>query len=270
VKPVAFALFVSGNRPENDIGIVHQLAGETAFKAGVTQLRSMAYMNEEYNPGEIDIAATVVGVIDQKNLITGEHVQAGDRIIGIQVDGYMTNGCSLVRGFTDEVVQRGIVSSLDDRVAELGGRSLKYEMSRAHRPMTDILFGYHGQKGVLELYPVNGMAHITGGGQKDNIVRMVPEDCKAVVKKEVLAVPPLMQYMRKMRDNGVEISEGELYDTFNMGVGFTLTVPEAVADETCTFINWIFKDGIPDVERKAAIIGSIEKRNPGEPKFEYA
>ena len=142
---------------------------------------------------------TTDGVIDKKNLITGSGVVLGDVIIGFGVDGLMTNGYSLARYICDEMVKSREVESWDTQMRELNGRSIRYELSRPHRPMTDILFGYDNIEGVLSKFPgsIKGMAHITGGGQPDNIVRMVPDDCMALVNGSVLPTPPLMQLFRE-------------------------------------------------------------------------
>ncbi len=265
VKPIGFAMYVAGNVDEKELKEIDIKAGKLAKELGVTKLDTIIQQRPEtYLPGEVDIAATVIGVVDEKDLITGSDVGTGDKIIGIGVDGYMTNGCSFVRGFVDALLEKGVVSQIDQPMDDLEGRTLLYEMSRPHRPMTDILFGYDNVQGILEKYKgkIKGMAHITGGGLIDNIVRMVPDSCKAVVKGEVLPVPPLMELMLKHGAN-----EEELYNTFNMGVGFTLTVAEDFADEIVKYINDNFRYRIEDVDRKAAIIGDIQAR---EKKYQWA
>jgi phosphoribosylformylglycinamidine cyclo-ligase len=227
VKPIAFSLYISGNLPHSDLEGIDRLAAILAEKENVVKLPSKLKVEYAYFPNEVDIAGTVIGLIDKKDIINGSNVIPGDKIIGIQVDGLMTNGYTLARKLCDKFVNDGIVSSLKEPMDELNGKSLEFELSRPHRPMVDILFGYDNVEGVLSKYKgqVKGMAHITGGGQPDNIPRMLPDNCKAVIHKRILEVPLLMRLFHTYG-----ISEEELYNTFNMGIGFVLVVAKDFAN----------------------------------------
>lgn len=266
VMPIAFALYIAGNVDPKELEIIDARAKSISKELYVKKLDSLVHWKGNvYLENEVDIAGTVVGVIDHKNLITGADVGPGDAIIGIQVDGLMTNGYSLARKLCGKLIETGDAASWDAPLDALGGKSLLHEITLPHRPMTDILFGYEGVEGVLSRFHFKGISHITGGGQPDNMIRMVPDSCKVVVQKNVLEVPPLMKLFREYG-----LSEEELYSTFNMGVGYTLTVPKEIANRVINYINENFKNRIPGVERKAAIIGTIEPRMPSEPKFEFA
>ncbi len=266
VKPIAFALYISGNVSEEELSAIDEKAEIISKQLGVEKLKSLIVQKPDtYLPGEVDIAGTVIGVADGKNLVTGANVSEGDVIIGIQVDGAMTNGYSLLRKAGKRLVDNGTIESWDAALEALGGYSFKHEISKPHRPMSDILFGYEGIEGVLSKFNIKGMAHITGGGQPDNIIRMVPDDLKAVVDKNVHPIPSVMKLLM---DNGVP--EDDMHNTFNMGVGYTFTVAKEDAESVATYINEKFKDRIPGVERKAAAIGYIAKRAESEPKFEFS
>ncbi len=264
-KPIAFALYVAGNVPIKEIYEIVEKAKRISENLGVKQLEPLVIVKEDtYLRGEVDIAGTAIGIVDKKYLITGSNIIPGDAILGVGVDGLMTNGFTIARRLRDRLVKKEIAESYDAPVKELNGKSLTYELSRPHRPMTDILFGYDNIEGVLSKFQIKGMAHITGGGQPDNIPRMVPDDCKAVVTKDVLPVPPLMQLFRKYG-----LTEKELFHDFNMGVGYALIVSKRDAPKVARYINDNFRTRIEGVDRIAALIGSIEARKKSEPKFQF-
>jgi phosphoribosylformylglycinamidine cyclo-ligase len=266
VKPLGFALYVAGNVPTQELLRINAAVKDVAFRYHLKQFPTMLEQKKStYLPNEVDIAATCFGVIDEKDIITGDRVAPGDCIIGINVDCAMTNGYTLIRKFAQGMLEQRIIDSLDKPMKQLRGKSLRYEMSKPHRPMSDILFGDGYSEGVVSRYDIKGMAHITGGGQPDNIIRMVPKDYQAVVRQDVLPVPPLMSLMREYG-----IKNDELHSTFNMGVGFTLTVAPEHADEVVSYINYNFSNAIPGVDRKAAVIGHVEKRAVDEARFRWA
>ena len=259
VKPIAFALYVAGNVSQEELDSIDRAADVIAKQLGIAKAGSIVTRKPGiYQEGEVDIAATMVGVIDQDKLITGVGVKPGYSIIGISVDGLMTNGYTLARDIADRLVEEGEAQGWDDPLQALGNKSLRDVLSLPHRPMTDILFGNNDSKGVLDVYGKNiaGTAHITGGGQLDNIPRMIPDDCKAVIMKDVLPVPAFMQLARERG-----LPEGELYRTFNMGPGFTLTVPSNMAHGIVNYININFGHSA-GYNRSAAVIGKIVERGP--------
>lgn len=265
-KPVAFALYISGAVDESELKSIDKKADYISKTLGVGKLRSIiAKKDGAYLAGEVDIAGTVIGIIDKKDFITGAGVKEGDIVIGINVDGLMTNGYTLARKLCNTFVEEGIVKGFDEPVLELNGKSLRHELSKPHRPMTDILFGYDNIAGVLSEFEgdIKGTAHITGGGQPDNIIRMIPNEYKVVVRRDVLPVPPLMQLFR-MHGTTNDV----LYETFNMGIGFTLTVSEEAAEPVVRYINEHFRYRVEGVDRQAARIGTIMSRQNNQSRFE--
>ena len=165
----------------------------------------------------------------------------------------MTNGFTLARALCQQLEEEKGIDK----------RTLTRELSRPYRPMTDILFGYDGKQGILSKFKryIKGMAHITGGGQPDNIVRMIPDGCKAIVQKQALPIFLLMRLFQEY-----DLVEGkELYDVFNMGVGFTFTVANGKEVEIVEHINRNYRSRIQGVDRRAAHIGKIVEQN----KFEF-
>jgi phosphoribosylformylglycinamidine cyclo-ligase len=262
VKPIAFMLYIAGNCKEETLEEISKKAHEISQKTGVAILDSTCRFNDHYLPGEVDIAGTVIGVADRDELITGKDVAPGDAVIGIATDGLMTNGYSLARRLCYEMIKNGYVKDMNEPIDLLGGESLYQALSKPHRRMDDILFGTDKTPGVLTKFPlaVKGTAHITGGGLEDNSVRMIPDGCKLVYQNFGIQMPPIMKLFYKYG-----LPEEEMFKTFNMGVGFTLTVESEKADRIVDHINKHFRNKISGFDRKAAKIGTIEKR---EPKFE--
>jgi len=241
-RPVCFSLYIAGNENLEDI-IKIGLKAQKKFKKSDFKILQPKYVRngEVYLEGELDIAGTAVGIVDKKDIIDGSNVKKGDVIVGIATDGLMTNGYTLARRLCNEIT-------------ELNKESLKEELSRPHRYFTDVLFGYENIEGVLTKFrgKVKGMAHITGGGQDGNIIRMIPSGLIACLSKDVLPVPRIMNLFG---NHGV--SQDELYRTFNMGIGFTLTVSNNCSKEITNYINKNFRYSIKGVDRKAAQIGEI-------------
>lgn len=181
------------------------IGGETAEHPGL--------MPEE----EYDLAGFAVGVVDQKDLITGEQIRPGDVLVGIASSGVHSNGFSLVRKVFEMTKE-----SLDTYYEELGatlGETLLAPTRiyvRALRAVKDA--------GVT----IKGCSHITGGGFYENIPRMLPEGVTAVVHKDSYPVPPIFELLRKT--GGLE--EKMMYNTYNMGLGMVLAVDAADARKT--------------------------------------
>ncbi len=181
------------------------IGGETAEHPGL--------MPEE----EYDLAGFAVGVADEKDLITGENIQAGDVLIGIASSGVHSNGFSLVRKVFEMTRE-----SLDTYYDELGttlGEALLTPTKiyvKALRSVKDA--------GVR----VKGCSHITGGGFCENIPRMLPEGIRAVVEKGSYEVPAIF---RLLQEKG-GIQEQMMYNTYNMGLGMLLAVDAADVEKT--------------------------------------
>lgn len=258
VKPVAFGIYIAGNVEEEELKGIEKKSDSACKDLGITKLKPLVeYKPETYLKGEVDIAGTVIGVVDEKDMITGKNVKEGDVVIGIGVDAIMTNGYTLARNLGKELLGGMREGEWNSPMEEFDGNTFRQEMSKSHVPMTDILFGTKEKEGVLSKYPgaVRGTSHVTGGGQEDNIKRMVPDELCVEVKKEVLPIPHVMKFFV---DNGLK--EEEAYKTFNMGVGFTLTTTEGMAYDIVEHINRNFALRL-DSERPAAIIGEIVRND---------
>ncbi len=166
---------------------------------------------------EYDLAGFAVGVVDKKDLITGENIKAGDTLIGIASSGVHSNGFSLVRKVFEMTTE-----SLNTYYDELG-KTLGEALIAPTRIYVKAL------KSIKEAgVTVKGCSHITGGGFYENIPRMLPEGINAVVKLDSYEVPAIFKLMQKEGN----ITDQMMYNTFNMGLGMIVAVDPADADKT--------------------------------------
>ena len=166
---------------------------------------------------EYDLAGFAVGVVDKKDLITGENIKPGDKLIGIASSGVHSNGFSLVRKVFEMTEE-----SLNTYYDELG-KTLGEALLAPTRIYVKAL------KKVKEAgVTIKGCSHITGGGFYENIPRMLPDGVKAVVKKDSYEVPAIFKLLAKTGD----IEEEMMYNTYNMGIGMVLAIDPADVDKT--------------------------------------
>ncbi|MDE6015893.1 MAG: phosphoribosylformylglycinamidine cyclo-ligase [Acetatifactor sp.] len=181
------------------------IGGETAEHPGL--------MPEE----EYDLAGFAVGVADEKDIIDGSTIAAGDTLIGIASSGVHSNGFSLVRKVFEMTKE-----SLDTYYDELGttlGEAL----------ITPTRIYVKAMKSIRDAgVRVKGCSHITGGGFQENIPRMLPDGVRAVVKKDSYEVPAIFRLLQKKGG----IADEMMYNTYNMGLGMVLAVDPADVDKT--------------------------------------
>lgn len=186
------------------------VGGETAEHPGL--------MPEE----EYDLAGFSVGIADEKDLITGEHIKEGDILIGMASSGVHSNGFSLVRRVFDMTRE-----SLDTYYEELGA-------TLGDTLLAPTKIYVKALKSVKDAgVKVRGASHITGGGFYENIPRMLPEGIRAEIKKDSYEVPPIFRLLQKKGD----IEEHVMYNTYNMGLGMVLAVSPEDADITMEAIR---------------------------------
>ena len=186
------------------------IGGETAEHPGL--------MPED----EYDLAGFAVGVVDRKDLITGENIKAGDVLVGIASSGVHSNGFSLVRKVFDMTAE-----SLNTYYDELG-KTLGEALLAPTKIYVKAL------KSVKEAgVTIKGCSHITGGGFDENIPRMLPEGIRAVVKKDSYEVPAIFKLLQKTGG----IAEEMMYNTYNMGLGMILAVDSADVQKTVAAVE---------------------------------
>ncbi|UCD77275.1 MAG: phosphoribosylformylglycinamidine cyclo-ligase [Desulfobacterales bacterium] len=169
-----------------------------------------------YHENEYDLAGFAVGIVDNSKIIDGTEVRVGHRLIGIASSGLHSNGYSLVRKICFDILKMKV----DDYVADFG-KTLGEEL------LTPTLIYVEPILNLLKDIPVHGLAHITGGGIADNILRIVPKACNILIQTELWDVPPIFKFLQQAG----KVSDLEMKRTFNNGIGMIAIVPpDATAD----------------------------------------
>ena len=178
-----------------------------------------AIMPDLYRPGDYDLAGFCVGVVERKNLIDGRAMVAGDTVIGVASSGLHSNGYSLVRKVVFDLA--GL--TVDQPVEALGqtvGQALLTPTRIYAQPVRRVLRHYK-VKNV-----VHGIAHITGGGLRENLGRIVPPHLRAEIDDQSWPVPPVFSWLQRLG----EIEDAEMARVFNMGIGLVLVVGSYYAE----------------------------------------
>ena len=204
------------------------IGGETAEHPGL--------MPED----DYDLAGFTVGVVDRKDLITGENIKPGDVLVGIASSGVHSNGFSLVRKVFEMTKE-----SLDTYYDELG-KTLGEALLEPTRIYVKALRNVK-EAGVT----IKGCSHITGGGFYENIPRMLPDGVLAVVEKDSYDVPPIFGLLARTGD----IEEHMMYNTFNMGLGMVLAIDEKDVEKTISALE--------AAGDKAWVVGNVEAGEKG-------
>ena len=195
-----------------------------------------------YADGEYDLAGFTVGVVERDKIIDGSSIQVGDKLIGIASNGLHSNGYSLARKIVDERVDGGLDAELDGYDGTLG--DILLTPTRIY--VKTIL-------NLLRDFEIRGMAHITGGGLLENLPRVLPQHCRAVVQRDSWPKPAIFELLREKGN----LDEKELYKTFNYGIGMVLAVPSDSADDILTRLSGLNED--------AYLIGDITLCEEGGP-----
>ncbi|MEH7375844.1 phosphoribosylformylglycinamidine cyclo-ligase [Neobacillus drentensis] len=200
------------------------IGGETAEMPGM-------YQDEEY-----DIAGFTVGMVDQKHVIDGSKVKEGQVLIGLASSGVHSNGFSLVRKVLLEDAKLSLGDYVDELGAELG--SVLLEPTKIY--VKSIL-------STVRKYTVYGLVHVTGGGFYDNIPRILPKGYQAEIKEGSWKVPGIFSFIQKSG----EISDYDMFRTFNMGIGMILVVDSADTTAIIEHLQTLGED--------AFVIGTVQK-----------
>lgn len=218
-EPLFFLDYIAcgKNYPEKIAEIVKGVA-EGCKQAGAALIGGeTAEMPGFYPVDEYDLAGFAVGVVDEKDMITGESLSDGDVLIGLASSGVHSNGFSLVRKIFDMNEE-----SLDTYYEELDGK------------LGDVLLAptkiyVKAMRSIKEAgVKVKACSHITGGGFYENVPRMLKDGVKAVIEKDSYPIPPIFTLMQKKG----EVDEHMMYNTYNMGIGMVLAVDPADVDAT--------------------------------------
>ena len=199
-----------------------------------------------YKDNEYDLAGFVVGLVENNKIIDGSGIHVGDQIIGISSSGLHSNGYSLVR----KVCFERLGLKVDTHVPELS-RTLGEELLTPTRIYSETIHS------IIKDLPVFGLAHITGGGITDNIIRVIPEGCSVILRKNSWDIPPIFSYLQQAGN----ISEKEMMRTFNNGIGLIAVVHEKNAQEIL--------DRLIAMKENAFFIGEVVERKVAEERVQW-
>ena len=243
-EPLFFLDYIAcgKNYPEKIADIVKGVAegclqSEAALIGGETAEHPGLMPEEDY-----DLAGFAVGVCDKKEMITGEHLQAGDVLIGMASTGVHSNGFSLVRKVFEKELTREGLDTYYDALGKTLGEALLAPTRIYVKALKSIK-----NAGVT----VKACSHITGGGFYENVPRMLKEGTRAVIQKDSYEVPAIFKMLAEKGD----IAEEMMYNTFNMGLGMIVAVDPADVEKTMEAIK-----ATGDVPY---VIGSIEAGEKG-------
>jgi phosphoribosylformylglycinamidine cyclo-ligase len=174
-----------------------------------------------YQEGEYDLAGFAVGIVNRDRLIDGSAIEDGDAVIGLASSGLHSNGFSLVRKLIGDA---GIAL---DAPAPFGDKTLGNELLTPTRIYSPTALALSHE------FPMHGLAHITGGGLTENVPRILHGHWDVELDLESWQAPQVFSWLARLGD----LSDDDLFRTFNMGVGFVVVVPPAAADETIARAN---------------------------------
>lgn len=210
------------------------IGGETAEMPGL------------YQEGEYDLSGFSVGLVDNNKIIDGSYIRGGHKLIGLASNGIHSNGFSLVRKILFDKCRYDVSTKLNELDCSLGEELLKPTIIYVSTILS-----------LLRDLPIHGLVHITGGGIDENIVRVIPEACKAIIHKEAWQPPPIFDILQKEGN----VPEPEMQRTFNNGVGMVIVVPDQAAQEVM--------DRLGAMDEKAYFIGQIEPRENNEAQTQW-
>ena len=235
-KPLFFLDYIAigKNVPEKVASIVSGVA-EGCVQAGCALIGG----ETAEHPGmmaadDYDLAGFTVGVVDKPKVIDSSRMAEGDVVLALPSSGFHSNGYSLVRKVFD--VENADLGRYDDELGETLGEALLRPTVIYVKPVLR----------CIEAADVKGVSHITGGGFYENIPRSLKKGCCARINKADVRTPALFQLMQKTGN----ISEHDMFNTFNMGVGMVLTVPAEQADKALDILH---ANGEPEAYRLGVI-----------------
>lgn len=237
-KPLVFLDYIAcgKNYPERIASIVSGVAEGCVQSGAVLSGGETAEMPGFYPEDEYDLAGFSFGVVDKDKILDRNTMEPGDVVIGLPSSGVHSNGFSLVRKVFD-VEHADLKTPLDELEGKSLGEALLEPTKIYVKPMLALFDEVH----------VRSVSHITGGGFYENIPRSIPDGKCAVIDKSSVRVLPIFQLLQKTGD----ISEHDMFNTYNMGVGMTCVVP---ADEADKALEVLHENG-----EDAYVIGHIEE-----------
>jgi phosphoribosylformylglycinamidine cyclo-ligase len=248
-KPLFFLDYLSmGRLRSKTVTDIIKGIGEGCRKAKCALIGGeTAEMPGFYKDKEYDLAGFAVGIVDNSKIVDGSEIRPGHQIIGVASSGLHSNGFSLVRKICFERLKLQV----DSHVPELG-RTLGEELLTPTRIYSESI--QHLIRGL----PIRGLAHITGGGISNNILRIIPQACSLVIRKGSWEIPPIFSFLQQAG----KIEEEEMMRTFNNGIGLVAVVPEKEASDVV--------ERLRGMQEKAFVVGEImEHKSVGDHRISW-
>ena len=212
LKKIEFEQIIEGIVEGCKISNCSLLGGETAEMPGM------------YKKSDYDLAGFVVGIVDRDNIIDGSTISDGDIILGLGSSGVHSNGYSLIRKIFFSKKPYNTDMKIPGTDLKLGEELLK--PTKIYVPT--IL-------NILKTYPINGMAHITGGGIVENLPRILPKGTKAVINRNSWKIPAIFNFIQEKGN----VPEDDMWKTFNMGIGMILVVNKNNSENIIEYLQGI-------------------------------
>jgi phosphoribosylformylglycinamidine cyclo-ligase len=247
-KPIFFLDYLSMSHLDTDTAthIVQGIA-EGCKQAGCALIGGeTAEMPGFYQEGEYDLVGFTVGIVDDGKIVDGSEIHVGNQLIGIASSGLHSNGYSLVRHICFDHLKL----NCDSDIPELG-KTIGEELLTPTKIYVETI------QRLLKDLPILGLAHITGGGIVDNVLRIIPNACGVVMEKDSWEVPPIFTFLQQAG----KISDKEMMRTFNNGIGLIAVVPEAATQDVLARLN--------AMQEKAYVIGEINERKEETPRIQW-
>jgi len=237
-KPLFFLDYLSMGKLNSKLATeIIEGIGEGCQQAGCALIGGeTAEMPGFYKENEYDLAGFTVGIADNSKILDGSEIRVGDKLIGISSSGLHSNGYSLVRKVCFDILKL----DLSTHISEFG-KTIGEELLTPTKIYSETIHS------IIKDLPVRGIAHITGGGIEDNLLRIIPRACEIVIRKGSWDIPPVFSFLQKSG----KISDSEMMRTFNNGIGLIAVVPEQAAIEIL--------ERLLAMNEKAFLIGNISE-----------
>jgi phosphoribosylformylglycinamidine cyclo-ligase len=219
-RPLFFLDYIGAERLD-PIVFNQLIAGFTkACKAGGCALigGETAQLPDIYHTGEYDLAGCIVGLVDRPKILDGSRIVPSDVLIGLPSNGLHTNGYTLARRVLLDKLKLDLGKKVDGTTKSLGD-----ELLRVHKNYQPILASISGDR-------LKGAAHITGGGLIDNLPRILPASCDALIYTSSWKTPSIFRLIQR----GGSIGQEEMFQVFNMGIGMAIVVSKRHSEEIVT------------------------------------
>ncbi len=236
-KPLFFLDYISMGKLDIDVAAdVVKGIGEGCLQAKCALIGGeTAEMPGMYAENEYDLAGFAVGMVDNCKIVDGSDISVGHQLVGIASTGLHSNGYSLVR----KICFDRLGLNIDSHIPDLG-TTIGEELLKPTRIYSEVVHS------LLRDLPVHGIAHITGGGIEENIIRVIPKACNIEIHLNSWDIPPIFNFLQ----SAGKVTDMEMMRTFNCGIGLVMAIPETAVQDAI--------DRLTAMNEKVFIIGEVQ------------